>query len=70
MAVFKMKPCPFCGETPDQTNFVYTDGYKWGAVGCPCGGTGPDVRTKYDDSAFAPWHEKAIAEWDKRAYKL
>ena len=63
-----LKPCPFCGETPDITNpatFIDHQGTKWGSVQC-CA-LGPEVRTGYDVSKNAPWHEDAIAAWNTRA---
>ena len=65
--VSKMKPCPFCGGTPNPDNpytFQCSQGDKWGSVVCCC--AGPEVRTGYDTSDDAPWHEDAIKEWNKR----
>lgn len=62
----EMLPCPFCGGTYGAI-FVMTQGNKWGQVECgECGASGPDVRTDYDDSDNAEWHENAIQEWNKR----
>lgn len=61
-----LKPCPFCGETPDvndERTFQDSQGAKWGSVVCCC--TGPEVRTWY--GPVAEWKDAAIAEWNKRA---
>ena len=65
MANNKLKPCPWCGNTPDASNpgtFQLTDGVKYGAVQC-CG-AGPDVRTDYRD--FPHWKDAAIESWNDR----
>ncbi len=61
----KVKPCPFCGSTEIQ--FVVTQGTKWGQVECACTARGAEVRTGYDTSDNAPWHEDAIEEWNARS---
>lgn len=60
-----VKPCPWCGEVPaiEERAFVYTDGFKWGALAC-CG-TGPEVRTGYE--SWESWKADAIKEWNDRA---
>lgn len=63
----ELKPCPFCGETPDASDkatFRYTDGHKWGAVVC-CG-TGPEVRTGYGE--ISHWKDDAITAWNTRTH--
>lgn len=43
-----VKPCPFCGATPDiddPNTFRASQGDKWGAMVCCC--EGPEVRTGY-----------------------
>lgn len=65
MQTEELKPCPWCGGKPDVTNnasFVLTDGVKWGALQC-CG-TGPEVRTGYQDVPH--WKDEAIAAWNRR----
>jgi hypothetical protein len=62
-----LKPCPFCGGVPDGNCFYADQGDKWGRVVCGCGAQGPEVRTSYDVSEDAPWHDDAIAEWNTRA---
>lgn len=60
-----MKPCPFCGKTPDAdepNTFVLATGGKWGAVQCCC--IGPEVRTSY--LPLEKWRDEAIAAWDDR----
>lgn len=62
----KLKPCPFCGETPDADNpdtFQMPETSKYGAVVCCC--YGPDVRTSYQDVEH--WRDDAIAAWNERA---
>lgn len=62
----KLKPCPFCGLTPDASSphtFKTTDGHKFGAVTCCC--TGPEVRTAY--APVEEWRDKAIKAWNERA---
>ena len=62
-----MKPCPWCGRTPDAddpaTFATYHTGGKWGAVQC-CA-IGPEIRTGY--RPLAEWKDAAIAAWDDRA---
>jgi len=60
-----LKPCPFCGETPDAANpltFQMNQGDKWGFVVCCC--NGPEVRTGYQDVEH--WRADAIAAWNSR----
>lgn len=62
----KVRPCPFCGDTPDIDNhltFEADQGTKWGHIVC-CG-QGPEVRTGYQDVEH--WRDDAITEWNKRA---
>lgn len=62
----KIKPCPFCGVTPDidlDSTFMARDGGKYGAVNCCC--EGPSVRTNY--APVFEWRDRAIAEWNKRS---
>ena len=59
------KPCPFCGDTCASCQAT---GAKWGAVVCGnCGARGPEVRTGYDISENAPWHDQAYKEWNTRS---
>ena len=61
-----LKPCPFCGETPDaheEWTFQSNQGSKWGFVVCCC--QGPEVRTDYKDVEH--WREEAIQAWNERA---
>ncbi len=63
----QLKPCPFCGEQIKVLNFETNQGTKWGFASCPyCCATGPETRTSYDTSENAPWHEKAVKEWNNR----
>jgi len=65
MYISKSKPCPFCGSK--DLSFRMNQGDKWGFVVCnTCAAQGPEVRTSYDDSENAPWHNDAIEEWNKR----
>ena len=62
----ELKPCPFCGETPDingEWTFQSDQGDKWGHVVCCC--RGPEVRTGY--RPVSEWRDKAIAAWNDRA---
>lgn len=62
----ELKPCPFCGETPDADNpdtFQSSQGRKWGYVVC-CG-QGPEVRTGY--RPVSEWKDDAIAWWNSRS---
>ena len=61
-----LKPCPFCGETPDALNeatFQSDQGTKWGFVVCCC--NGPEVRTGY--CPVEEWKQDAIDAWNTRA---
>ena len=61
------KPCPFCGDTCVSCQLDGSQGIKWGAAVCGnCGAQGPEVRTGYDTSESAPWHEQALKEWNNR----
>ena len=63
----KNKPCPFCGSSNIDFQFG-TNSSKWGAVICSrCGVQGPEVRTNYDASENAPWHEDALREWNAQS---
>lgn len=60
-----LKPCPFCGITPDMGNpytFEADQGGKWGHVVCCC--TGPEVRTGY--GPLKDWIDDAIDAWNER----
>ncbi len=62
----RIKPCPFCGETPDYDDphtFDCDQGTKWGFVQCCC--RGPDVRTGY--GPLEEWRDDAIKAWNERA---
>ena len=62
----ELKPCPFCGETPDVNDpatFQMNQGTKWGFVVCCC--NGPEVRTEYQPVEH--WKAEAIAAWNRRA---
>ena len=61
-----LKPCPFCGATPDTNDpltFQSDQGDKWGFVVCCC--RGPEVRTGY--GPVEEWKADAIAAWNERA---
>lgn len=61
----ELKPCPFCGETPDVSSehtFQTTQGTKWGSVVCCC--YGPEARTGYGPPK--DWAKYAVEEWNKR----
>lgn len=61
-----LRPCPFCGETPDAgkpATFDCDQGGKWGFVVCCC--RGPEVRTGYGPPAT--WQGEAVAAWNDRA---
>lgn len=63
--MIKIKPCPFCGLTPnidDESSFRSSQGGKWGNVVCCC--EGPEVRTNY--KPLESWKEDAIKEWNRR----
>jgi Lar family restriction alleviation protein len=60
----EVKPCPFCGHTPDINNpntFQESQGTKWGAVVCGC----TEVRTGY--GPLEDWKDDAIKAWNRRA---
>lgn len=60
-----IKPCPWCGKTPDindSFSFWRDGGGKWGSVQCCC--IGPDVRTGY--GPLEEWKDEAIAAWNTR----
>ena len=60
-------PCPFCGEVPGSFYMDQDQGYKWGGVECcSCRAHGPEVRTGYDQSPDAAWHQEAIERWNHR----
>lgn len=61
-------PCPFCGST--DLAFIADErlGGKWGYGECQCGIQTGDVRTGYDNSDNAPWHQDIINEWNTRFY--
>lgn len=62
-----MKPCPFCGETPDancRQSFTPEVQPKWAFVECSCGARGPEIRTGY--KSWQVWKVDAIAAWDDR----
>ena len=62
----ELLPCPFCGDTPSEVSFVFSDGgYKYGAIQCSCGVIGSDVRTDYKD--FPHWRDAAVEQWNTRA---
>lgn len=56
----EMKPCPFCGEIPED--FFVTLGYNWCSVQCTCGVKGPQVPMHCDESCF----DDAAIGWNKR----
>lgn len=66
MAETKLKPCPFCGETPDvddpRTFSNVGGGSKWARVQCCIGG--PEVRTSY--LGVEHWRDDAIRAWNER----
>lgn len=65
-----IKKCPFCGYRPkDDQDFYWLDseGTKWGRGECvECGGSAGEVRTRYDLSGKAAWHDEYIIEWNTR----
>jgi glutaredoxin len=65
----KLKPCPFCGRTPDADSpgtFKTVEGHKFGAVAC-CR-NGPEVRTFY--ALPEEWRDKAIKAWNERGRNI
>ena len=63
----ELKPCPFCAGTALMFKVDGSQGLKWGSVVCcDCESAGPMVRTGYDTSDKAPWHEGATKEWNTR----
>jgi len=56
------QPCPICGATA----WIFADngqGMKWGNATCGnCGIVSPEVRTMFDLSDDADWHDFAIEE--------
>jgi Lar family restriction alleviation protein len=54
-----MKPCPFCGETPNDVQVASDDGECSFVVCVECGAAGPIVEG--DDL-------EAIAAWNKRVF--
>lgn len=64
--LIELKPCPFCGETPDASNpdvfwIDSNQGNKWGSVKCCI--YGPEVRTGY---AKDGWQQDAADAWNER----
>lgn len=59
----KLKPCPFCGNTPDEDSHYINQGTKWGGILCCI--LGPEVRTSYQKWPY--FKEAAIKEWNTRA---
>jgi len=59
----KLKPCPFCGESPDIGNAVY-DGRKAGAYYIACTST-CEVHPELNDTYDSP--NEAIKAWNTRA---
>ena len=60
-----LKPCPFCGTTPDAddlSTFGMPNSSKWGAVQCCVGG--PEVRTNY--MPVEHWKQRAAEAWNTR----
>lgn len=65
----ELKPCPFCGAELEYLFYTldHNQGGKWGFAQCPCcGASAGEVRTSYDQSENAPWHEDALKEWNTR----
>lgn len=62
-----LKPCPFCGKTPEAPACYQTEGAaaKWGWVECGCGARASDVRTSYEPASEWAW--SAAEEWNHRA---
>ena len=61
-----MKPCPFCGHTPDpydDSTFETNNVGKWGFVLCCI--QGPEVRTGFNP--LGHWRRQAIDAWNTRA---
>ena len=61
----ELKPCPFCGQTPDidhPSTFQMPETSKYGCLVC-CG-AGPEVRTQYEDVEH--WKQDAIDAWNER----
>ncbi len=64
----EIKPCPFCGETPEYDDATWFDTdciTKWGFLECACGARGPDIRTGYEN--LPHWKDDAIKAWNKRS---
>lgn len=60
-----IKPCPFCGETPDvnrRETFTMEDRPKWASVVCCI--IGPEIRTGYEK--WPAWKQNAIDAWNER----
>ena len=58
----KLKPCPFCGVTPDEDSHYINQGTKWGGILCCI--EGPEVRTSY--KAWPFFKQDAIDAWNDR----
>jgi hypothetical protein len=58
----KLKPCPFCGVTPDEDSHYTNQGTKWGGILCCI--EGPEVRTSY--KAWPFFKQDAIDAWNDR----
>ena len=64
----ELKPCAWCRSKRKPWYKYGTNSCKWGAAVCSdCGAQAPEVRTGYDESENAPWHEDADREWNTRA---
>lgn len=57
-----LKPCPFCGQTPDEDSHYVNQGTKWGGILCCI--EGPEVRTGY--KPWPHWKDAAVKEWNTR----
>ena len=62
-----MKPCPFCGETPDENDedtFGTCDNGRHGFVRCGCGANGPTVPIDMLFKKVPTWHAWAVECWN------
>ena len=55
-----LKPCPHCGK--QCADLIIDQGDKWAHYSASC----LEVRTGYNISDDAPWHDEAIAAWNNR----
>lgn len=61
----QLKPCPFCGETPDlndESGHYQIHDNKYGGIRCCI--DGPEVRTGY--KPWPAWQAEAVNAWNTR----